>query len=54
MSKNRWLNEPLVRCATIEASCVIQEIATVLQDEHFQLVVQGGNLIAMDVAYHKT
>ena len=46
--------EPLVLCATLDASMHIQEAAKVLHDERLQIAVQGVDLIAMDVVYHKT
>ena len=52
MAKNRRLNEPLVLCATLDASMRIQEAAKVLHDERLQVAVQGVDLIAMDVVYH--
>ena len=54
MAKNRRLNDPLVLCATLDASMHIQKAAKVLHDERLQVAVQGVDLIAMDVIYHMT
>ena len=54
MAKNRRLNEPVVLCATLDASIRIQEASKVLHDECLQVAVQGVDLIAMNDVYHKT
>ena len=41
-------------CATHEAGEKVSAAAEILSDERLKLAVQGGDLVAMDVQYHKS
>ena len=43
-----------MKCATLDARMCIQEASRVLQDERLRIAVLDGDLIAMDVLYHKS
>ena len=53
-TRNRRLKEPLVLCATHETGEKVSAAAEILSDERLKLSVHGGDLVAMDVQYHKT